>query len=81
MAEVERGHGLSKGLGKQWVRWYRATKVEVDRIQNVVLPPVTRSYAKVWGIEVMVRTLDLLEIAAEKIRAAATRVRYRDFII
>src|SRR5690606_11448455 len=30
-------------------------------------------------IEVRVRTMDLREIAAEKIRAAATRVRYRDF--
>lgn len=56
-----------------------AIKVEVDRIQNVALPPVTRPYANVWGIEVMVRTVALLEIAAEKIRAAATRVRYRDF--
>lgn len=56
-----------------------AIKVEVDRLQNVVLPPVIRPYANVWGIEVRVRTMDLREIAAEKIRAAATRVRYRDF--
>ena len=56
-----------------------AIKVEVDRAQNVVLPPVMRPYVNVWGIEVMVQTMDLREIAAEKIRAAATRVRYRDF--
>ncbi len=56
-----------------------AIKVEVDRIQNVVLPPVTRPYENVWGMEVMVQTMDLREIAAEKIRATATRVRYRDF--
>lgn len=56
-----------------------AIKVEVDRVQNVVLPPVIRPYANVWGIEVMVRTMDLREITAEKIRATATRVRYRDF--
>jgi predicted nucleotidyltransferase component of viral defense system len=56
-----------------------AIKVEIDRIQNVVLPPIMRPYANVWGIEVVVRTMDLLEIAAEKIRATATRVRYRDF--
>ena len=56
-----------------------AIKVEVDRVQNVVLPPVIRPYANVWGIEVMVQTMDLREIAAEKIRATATRVRYRDF--
>ncbi len=56
-----------------------AIKVEVDRLQNVVLPPVIRPYTNMWGIEAMVRTMDLLEIAAEKIRATATRVRYRDF--
>ncbi|RIK24918.1 MAG: hypothetical protein DCC55_40985 [Chloroflexi bacterium] len=56
-----------------------AIKVEVDRVQNVVLPPVIRPYTNVWGIEVMVQTMDLQEIAAEKIRATATRVRYRDF--
>jgi predicted nucleotidyltransferase component of viral defense system len=56
-----------------------AIKVEVDRVQNVVLPPVLRPYANVWGIEVTIRTMDLQELAAEKIRAAATRVRYRDF--
>lgn len=56
-----------------------AIKVEVDRVQNVVLPPVMRPYVNVWGIEVVVKTMDLREIAAEKIRATATRVRYRDF--
>jgi predicted nucleotidyltransferase component of viral defense system len=56
-----------------------AIKVEIDRIQNVVLPPVMRSYQNVWGVQVEVQTMDLREIAAEKIRAAATRVRYRDF--
>lgn len=56
-----------------------AIKVEIDRKQNVVLPPILRPYANVWGIPVMVQTMDLQEIAAEKIRAAATRVRYRDF--
>jgi predicted nucleotidyltransferase component of viral defense system len=45
----------------------------------VVLPPVKRPYENVWGIQAKVQTMDLLEIAAEKIRAAATRVRYRDF--
>lgn len=56
-----------------------AIKVEIDRKQNVVLPPIARPYANVWGIEVVVWTMDIREIAAEKIRAAATRVRYRDF--
>jgi uncharacterized protein len=56
-----------------------AIKVEIDRRQNVVLPPVKRPYANVWGTAVEIQTMTLLEIAAEKIRAAATRVRYRDF--
>lgn len=56
-----------------------AIKVEIDRKQNVVLPPIPRPYANVWGLPVTVHTMDLQEIAAEKIRAAATRVRYRDF--
>lgn len=56
-----------------------AIKVEIDRRQNVVLPPVKRPYVNVWGTEVVIQTMALLEIAAEKIRAAATRVRYRDF--
>jgi predicted nucleotidyltransferase component of viral defense system len=56
-----------------------AIKVESDRKQNVVLAPVIRPYTNVWGIGVMVRTMNLLDVAAEKIRAAATRVRYLDF--
>ena len=49
-----------------------AIKVEIDRRQNVVLPPIIRSYANVWGTDVAIQTMALLEIAAEKIRAAAT---------
>jgi predicted nucleotidyltransferase component of viral defense system len=56
-----------------------AIKVEIDRKQNVVLAPIVCPYTNVWGIDVMVRTMDLLEVTAEKLRAAATRVRYRDF--
>jgi predicted nucleotidyltransferase component of viral defense system len=56
-----------------------AIKVEIDRKQNVVLPPVAQNYTNVWGVEAKVQTMDLLEITAEKIRATATRARYRDF--
>jgi predicted nucleotidyltransferase component of viral defense system len=56
-----------------------AIKVEIDRKQNVVLPPVQRSYANVWGIDATIQTMQIQEIVAEKIRAAATRARYRDF--
>lgn len=56
-----------------------AIKVEIDHKQNIALPPVQRPYRNVWGIEAMVSTMRIEEIAAEKVRAAATRARYRDF--
>ena len=56
-----------------------AIKVEIDRKQNVVLPPVQRPYRNVWGIEALVSTMHIEEITAEKVRATATRARYRDF--
>lgn len=54
-------------------------KVEIDFLQNVLLPPQTMSYKNVWGIDCMVRVMDIKEIAAEKIRAMSDRARYRDF--
>ena len=56
-----------------------AIKVEIDRKQNVVLPSVERAYANVWNVDAQVKTMQLQEIVAEKIRASATRARYRDF--
>lgn len=56
-----------------------AIKVEIDRKQNVVLPPVERRYENVWNVEASVKAMQLQEITAEKIRASATRARYRDF--
>jgi len=56
-----------------------AIKVEIDRVQNVVLPPCPRPYANVWGHEFTVNVMDLREICAEKVRAASQRARYRDF--
>ncbi len=56
-----------------------AIKVEIDRQQNVVLPPVEATYSNVWNVPVTVMTMDIREICAEKIRAASTRARYRDF--
>lgn len=56
-----------------------AIKVEIDRQQNVVLPAVETTYANVWQLPVTVMTMDIREICAEKIRAASTRARYRDF--
>lgn len=54
-------------------------KVEIDFLQNVLLPPQVLKYNNVWGIECMVRVMDIKEIAAEKIRAMSDRARYRDF--
>ena len=56
-----------------------AIKVEIDRKQNVVLPPIPRPYANVWSIAAAIQTMQLPEVTAEKIRASATRARYRDF--
>ncbi|MBI5413027.1 nucleotidyl transferase AbiEii/AbiGii toxin family protein [Candidatus Peregrinibacteria bacterium] len=54
-------------------------KVEIDFLQNVLLPPQIMPYKNVWGIDCTVRVMDIKEIAAEKIRAMSDRARYRDF--
>lgn len=54
-------------------------KVEIDFLQNVLLPVTTLPYRTAWGLEFPVRVMDLREICAEKIRAMSDRVRYRDF--
>ncbi|MFH1900877.1 MAG: nucleotidyl transferase AbiEii/AbiGii toxin family protein [Candidatus Omnitrophota bacterium] len=54
-------------------------KVEIDFIQNVVLPSKAAFYKNVWKIETKVNVMDVKEICAEKIRATSDRARYRDF--
>jgi predicted nucleotidyltransferase component of viral defense system len=54
-------------------------KIEIDCAQNVVLPACDTEYRNVYGVQTMVRVMDLREILAEKIRAASGRARYRDF--
>ncbi len=54
-------------------------KVEIDFIQNIVLPAKELPYKNVWGIDVNMNVMDIREIAAEKMRAMNDRVRYRDF--
>ena len=56
-----------------------AIKVEIDQLQNVVLPPQMRAYHNDWGIVLSLPVMDIREICAEKIRAASQRARYRDF--
>jgi len=54
-------------------------KVEIDFLQNVLLPPQAVTYHNVWGVEFKVKVMDVKEICAEKIRAMSDRARYRDF--
>lgn len=54
-------------------------KVEIDFLQNVLLPPQPFKYHNVWGVDFTVSVMDVKEICAEKIRAMSDRARYRDF--
>lgn len=54
-------------------------KVEIDNLQNVILPPQILPYQNVWGVEFVVSVMDIREICAEKIRAMSDRARYRDY--
>lgn len=54
-------------------------KVEIDFLQNVILPTQEIKYHNVYGVDTLVRVMDIREITAEKIRAMNDRVRYRDF--
>ena len=54
-------------------------KVEIDFLQNVLLPVKRLPYRTIWGFEFPVRVMDIREICAEKIRAMSDRARYRDF--
>lgn len=56
-----------------------AIKVEIDRLQHVALPAVECSYTNAYGIVATIKTMQLDEVVAEKIRATSTRARYRDF--
>ncbi|MCK4745037.1 nucleotidyl transferase AbiEii/AbiGii toxin family protein [Candidatus Parcubacteria bacterium] len=54
-------------------------KIDIDFIQNVVLPPVDMKYKNNYGVKTKVRVMDIREICAEKIRTISDRARYRDF--
>lgn len=54
-------------------------KIEIDYLQNVVLPTKDLNYQNEYGVKTKVRVMDIREIAAEKIRAMNDRARYRDF--
>lgn len=54
-------------------------KIEIDKFQNVALPPVKIKYENAWGLDFIANSMDVREIFAEKIRAVSERARYRDF--
>ncbi|MCK5211450.1 nucleotidyl transferase AbiEii/AbiGii toxin family protein [Candidatus Parcubacteria bacterium] len=54
-------------------------KIDIDFIQNVVLPPIDMEYKNNYGVKTKVRVMDIREICAEKIRTISDRARYRDF--
>ena len=54
-------------------------KVEIDFMQNVVLPAKAVLYKNAWKIKTKVNIMDSKEVCAEKIRATSDRARYRDF--
>jgi len=54
-------------------------KIEIDFLQNVVLPARDIEYRNPWGVKGKARVMDVREICAEKIRTASDRARYRDF--
>lgn len=54
-------------------------KMEIDFIQNVILPAKDLEYKNVWKVGAKVKAMDIREIVAEKLRAASDRARYRDF--
>ncbi len=54
-------------------------KIEIDQVQNVVLPAQPVAYHNVWNIPLTLGVMDIREVCAEKLRAACQRARYRDF--
>ena len=54
-------------------------KLEIDFIQNVILPARDLEYKNIWKVNTKVKAMDIREIVAEKLRAASDRARYRDF--
>ena len=54
-------------------------KIEIDFVQNVVLPARRMEYKNTWGVDTDVMVMDVNEICAEKTRACSDRAKYRDF--
>jgi predicted nucleotidyltransferase component of viral defense system len=54
-------------------------KIEIDYLQNVILPPLEMDYQNIYGVKTKVKVMDIREITAEKIRAMNDRARYQDY--
>ena len=54
-------------------------KLEIDYLQDAVLPAQELEYINAWKIKTKVLVMDIREICAEKIRTVSDRARYRDF--
>lgn len=54
-------------------------KLEIDYLQNVILPVKVLFYENIWKVKTKVCVMDEREVCAEKIRASSGRARYRDF--
>ena len=54
-------------------------KLEIDFMQNVILPARDLEYKNNWKVDTKVKVMDIREIVAEKVRATSDRARYRDF--
>ena len=54
-------------------------KLEIDYLQDIILPAKDLEYHNNWGVKTQVKVMDLKEVCAEKIRAMSDRARYRDF--
>lgn len=56
-----------------------SVRLEIDCLQNVILPSLEMNYENIFGVKTKVRVMDIREITAEKIRAMSDRARYRDY--
>ncbi|RJQ32237.1 MAG: nucleotidyl transferase AbiEii/AbiGii toxin family protein [Actinobacteria bacterium] len=54
-------------------------KLDIDLSQKLIQPAAEIKYRNIFNIPVAVRSMSLVEICAEKIRAINERARYRDF--
>jgi predicted nucleotidyltransferase component of viral defense system len=54
-------------------------KINIDLVQEIIRPPCKINYNNVYGVDVKVLGMDLVEICTEKVRAMNERARYRDF--